>query len=77
MGEGRHARPKMGFKFRNSDGSHTEEDRATEVNIRDSKDTVTTKHGLQWNSTNDVLAVPATRLSNYEEECFEEDRNSL
>ena len=37
-----------------------EDDRATEVNIRDSKDTVTTTLGLQWNSTDDVLAVPAT-----------------
>lgn len=35
-----------------------ENDRATEVNIRDSKDTVTTTLGLQWNSTDDVLAVP-------------------
>ena len=37
-----------------------EEDRATEVNIRDNKDAVTTTLGLQWNSTEDVLAVPAT-----------------
>ena len=37
-----------------------EEDRATEVNIRDSKDAVTTTLGLQWNSTEDILAVPAT-----------------
>ncbi|XP_067019459.1 uncharacterized protein [Acropora muricata] len=37
-----------------------EDDRATEVNIRDSKDTVTTTLGLQWNSTDDVLKVPAT-----------------
>ena len=36
------------------------EDRATDVNIRDSNDTVTTPLGLQWNSTDDVLAVPAT-----------------
>ena len=37
-----------------------EEDRATEVNIRDNKDAVTTTLGLQWNSTKDILAVPAT-----------------
>ena len=37
-----------------------EEDRATEVNIRDNKDAVTTTLGLQWNSTEDILAVPAT-----------------
>ena len=37
-----------------------EDDRATEVNIRDNKDAVTTTLGLQWNSTEDVLAVPAT-----------------
>lgn len=37
-----------------------EEDRATELNIRYSKDTVTTTLGLQWNSTEDELAVPAT-----------------
>ena len=36
-----------------------EDDRATEVNIRDNKDAVTTL-GLQWNSTEDVLAVLAT-----------------
>ena len=36
------------------------EDRATEVNIRDNKDAVTTTLGLQWNSTKDILAVPAT-----------------
>ena len=37
-----------------------EEDRTTEVNIRDNKDAVTTTLGLQWNSTEDVLAIPAT-----------------
>ena len=37
-----------------------EDDRAKEVNIRDSKDTVTTTLGLQWNSADNVLAVPAT-----------------
>ena len=37
-----------------------EEDRATEVNIRDNKDAVTTTLGLQWNRTEDILAVPAT-----------------
>ena len=36
-----------------------EEDRATEVNIRDNKDTVTSTLGLQWNSTEDVFVVPA------------------
>ena len=30
------------------------------MNIRDSKDAVTTTLGLQWNSTEDILAVPAT-----------------
>ena len=37
-----------------------EVDRATEVNIRDNKNTVTTTLGLQWNSTEDELAVPVT-----------------
>lgn len=37
-----------------------EVDRATEVNIGDNKDTVTTTLGLQWNSTEDELAVPVT-----------------
>ena len=37
-----------------------EEDRTTEVNIRDNKDAVTTTLGLQWNNTEDVLAIPAT-----------------
>ena len=37
-----------------------EADQATEVNIRDIKDTVTTTLGLQWNSTEDVFVVPAT-----------------
>ena len=36
-----------------------EEDRATEVNIRDNKDTVTSTLGLQWNSTKDVFVVRA------------------
>ena len=36
-----------------------EEDRATEVDIRDDKDTVTTTLGLQWNSTEDVFLVSA------------------
>ena len=40
-----------------------EEDRATEVDIKDSKDTVTTTLGLQWNSTDDLLAVPATPVT--------------
>ena len=37
-----------------------EEDRATEVNIRDKKDAVTTSLVLQGNSTEDILTVPAT-----------------
>ena len=37
-----------------------EEDLATEVNIRDKKDAVTTTLVLQGNSTEDILAVPAT-----------------
>ena len=37
-----------------------EADRATEVNITDIKDTVTTTLGLQWNSNEDVFVVPAT-----------------
>ena len=38
------------------------EDRATEVNIKDHHNTVTTTLGLQWNSTEDMFLVPATSV---------------
>lgn len=34
-----------------------EEDRATEVNIKDNKETVMTTLGLQWNSTENVFCI--------------------
>ena len=37
-----------------------EDDHATEVNIRDNSDTVTTTLGLQWNSTEDAFVISAT-----------------
>lgn len=40
-----------------------EEDRATEVNIRDNSDTVITTLGLQRNSTEDAFVIPATPVS--------------
>ena len=40
-----------------------EEDRATEVNIKDSKNTVTSTLGLQWNSTEDVFIVSTVPVS--------------
>ena len=39
-----------------------EEDRTTEVNIRDNSDTVTTTLGLQWKSNEDAFLIPPTRV---------------
>lgn len=39
-----------------------EEDRTTEVNIRDNSDTVTPTLGLQWKSNEDAFVIPATAI---------------
>ena len=53
--------PASGFPFPKKVIAATPlEDHASEVNIKDYKDAVTTTLGLQWNSIEDIFVIPAT-----------------
>ena len=61
-GKSRHTYKEVGFHYLSDKVMAVipEEDRTTEVTIRDNSDTVTTTLGLQWKRNEDAFIIPAT-----------------